>query len=241
MCGSLWHATCLLAVTATVSACADSPPEEKIQYLRLTAKGIVPESTFTIKREQAGWTIASVTGRGNMQLTVTARYDAQDRLTAADAVLVQKEQRTSATVAVTGGKATVRAGAREPQDFSVPSGVIVTSAPDWTDTFLLCRHYDRRRGGRQSFAGLWIQPTQAAQRLPFTIERDGTDRIEKDGKALELDRFTIRIRGPNPYVAWADARGKMVRLIPLPYQESAPGGLVLEGYDEATKRLRPPK
>jgi hypothetical protein len=238
---AFWPAAWLLAATAPLPGYADPREEEKVEYLRPAGKDFAPECTFTIKRAQAGWSITSVTGRGDTQITVTARYDAEDHLTAAEALLIQKEQRTSATVAVAGDKATVRRGARPPQEFNVPPGMIVTSAPDWTDIFLLCRRYDRQRGGRQSFAGLWIHPTQAAQRLPFTMAHDGTDRIEKDGKALDLERFTIQIRGPNPYVAWADATGSLVRLVPLPYQDGVPSGLVLKGYEQATRALRPPK
>jgi hypothetical protein len=238
---SVWPAAWLLAVIAPGHVHADSPGKEIVRYLRPTANSFAPECTFTVTRATAGWTIASVTERSDTRLTVTARYDGQDRLTAADALLVHQQRQASASVLVAGGKVTVRKGAGEPQDFTVPAGLIVTSAPDWTDTFLLCRRYDRRRGGRQEFAGLWIHPTQAAQRLPFTIERDGTDRVEKDGKALDLERFTIRIRGPNGYVAWADTGGTMVRLIPLPNQEGAPAGLVLKGYEQATQQLRPPQ
>jgi hypothetical protein len=126
------------------------------------------------------------------------------------------------------------------QELDIPKGVLVTSAPDWTDTFLLCRRYDRKKAGKQSFTGLWIHPTQPAQLLPFSIERDGSDKVEVAGKTMELDRFSIRIRGPNPYLAWADDNGTMVKLLPLPYREGMLNWLMLEGQELTAARLRPP-
>src|SRR5262249_6644462 len=66
-------------------------------------------------------------------------------------------------------------------------------------------------------------PTQAPQRLTFSIEWQGADRIERDGAQAELGRYAIRIRNGSAYVAWADAQGRLVRLIPLPLQGAAPG------------------
>jgi hypothetical protein len=65
--------------------------------------------------------------------------------------------------------------------------------------------------------------------LKFTIERQGKDGIEHDGKRIELSRFRIQIRGPTPYQAWADEKGTLVKLMP--------GGVVREGFEESTKNL----
>src|SRR5262249_1718929 len=105
--------------------------------------------------------------------------------------------------------------------------------------FLLCRGYDRKRGGKQEFLGLWIHPTQPAQLLPFTVERTGKGQIEHTGRPTDVERYTIRIRGPNSYVAWADPQGVMVRLLPTPLKEGTPTGLVREGYEKSTGRLKP--
>jgi hypothetical protein len=47
----------------------------------------------------------------------------------------------------------------------------------------------------------------------------------------------IRIRNNSGYAAWADAQGRMVRLIPLPGKDAA-AGLTLEGFEKAAAGLR---
>ena len=64
--------------------------------------------------------------------------------------------------------------------------------------------------------------------------------MDHAGQRLELDRFLIRIRGPNPYLAWADSQGNLVRLLPLPVKGAMPGGLVREGYEKSAGALGPP-
>lgn len=211
---------------------------EKIRYVRPAAKGWATECTFTIDRGDSGWTIRGVTERGRTSLTVTARHDAEDQLLEAQASLVEGDRRKAVTVAVEGGKAKVKREGQEPQEFDAPKGVIITSAPDWTDTLLLCRRYDRARGGKQEFAGLWIHPEQPAQRVTFTAERQGSASIEHGGKKLELERLAIRLRGDSTYVAWIDPEGRMVKLLSLPVK---PGGseLVLEGFEASAAGLTP--
>jgi hypothetical protein len=104
--------------------------------------------------------------------------------------------------------------------------------------FLLCRRYERPRKGKQEFPALWIHPTQPPQLLTFSIEWQGTDSIEHDGKKIELNRFAIRIRNNSAYVAWADAQGRLVRLIPLPLPKGA-AGLTREGFEKSAAGLRP--
>lgn len=202
----------------------DDLRDETIQYLRPSGKGHVPEARFTVRQEKSGWTIESVTGRPEAQMAVSARYDAQDRLMSAEATLSRKAEKTTVAVEVAEGKAKVGR-----QEFDVPPGTIVTSAPDWTDIFLLCCKFERKNGGKQTFAGLWIHPVQPAQLLKFTIEREGQDEVKHDNKRIELARFRIHIRGPNPYTAWADDKGTLVKLMP--------GGVVREGFEESTKEL----
>jgi hypothetical protein len=221
-------------------AAAAGESEDKVQYLRLLPGKTVTECVFTEQRGAAGRHIQSVTGRGAAKMTVTARYDAQDALTGAEATLSQGDQAAVARVEVADGKAKVKREGQETLEFAVPKGVIVTSAPDWTDTFLLCRHYDRRKGGPQEFAGLWIHPTMPAQRLTFTVERVGTDTIEHGGKKVELDRLAIRIRNNSAYVAWANAAGQMIKLTALPLKENGGTTLVQEEYEKSAAALRPP-
>ena len=62
--------------------------------------------------------------------------------------------------------------------------------------------------------------------------------LGRGGARVELGRYAVRIRNGSAYVAWADARGRLVRLIPLPWQEAAPG-LTREGFAKAAAGLRP--
>jgi hypothetical protein len=215
---------------------AEEPKRETARYVRPVADRFETECTFTVTRLDAGWTITSTTG-GAGQMEVEARYDAEDRLTGAKAVLTKGGMAKTVSVQVKEGKATVKREGQEPQELETPQGTIVTSAPDWTDIFLLCRRYDRQKKGKQEFPALWIHPTQPALRLTFSIEWQGTDLIERAGKKSELDRYLIRIRNNSPYAAWADAQGQLIRLIPLPMKDSTPG-LTREGYEKAAAGLR---
>ena len=212
---------------------------EKVRYLRPTSSGTATECTFTIQRGPDGSSIRSVTERGKGRLVLTAHYDHKDHLTAAEVAWIMEEKEKKAKVVVAKGKARVRREGKEAQEFDVPPGVIVTSAPDWTDTFLLCRHYDRRKAGKQSFPGLWIHPVQDSQRLTFTIERTGSDTIEHEGKKVVLSRFLIRLRNNSGYAAWADEKGRMIKLHALPFRAGA-DQLVLEGYEKSAAKLRVP-
>ncbi len=198
---------------------------ERVRYMRITPKGPVLECTFRVRADS----VESVTGR----LAVTARYDASGALLEAAAVLGDR----TAAVSVADGKSRVTRPDAEPQEFDAPKGVIVTSAPDWTDTFRLCRLADRAKEGPQEFPGLWIHPEKPAMRLTFAIEKAGTAVVEHAGRTLELDRWEIRLRGNSRYVAWADARGRMIKLVSLPFKEGATQ-LALEGF-ESVETLKP--
>jgi hypothetical protein len=227
---------------ATTSGMQAQPAgPEKVRYLRPAKDQWVPECEFTIQKSDKGWSIVSVTERGKLKLTVTARYDPQHKLVGAEAVQVEGEKKTTATVEVKDGKAKVNREGLLAQEFEVPKGVIVTSAPDWTDTFWLCRSFDRKQGGKQAFPGLWIHPTLPAQLLTFTIERQGTETVEHAGKPLTLERYQIRLRGDSPYAAWADLQGNLIRLIPLPAKEGTLSGLVHSDYEKTAARLKPPQ
>ena len=233
---------CIIAPAIAAMLVAASPPGEsvdRVRYLRPAGKEFVPECEFTLRKTPTGSSIESVTSRGKTRLTVVSRYDERDRLTGAEATLVRDDTKATVTVVMSEGKASVRRPGQKAQEFEVPAGVIVTSAPDWTDAFLLCRRYDAKKGGKQSFPGLWIHPEQAGQRLTFAIERTGEDTVEHAGKKLKLGRYTIWLRGNSSYAAWADENGQMIKLVPLPYKENASNGLVLDGYERSTSDLVP--
>jgi hypothetical protein len=229
----------LLALPVTLNADQGSG-EEKLRLLRLSAKGATVECDVTIQRGTNGWSIESATKRGTLSLKVAARYDKDDRLAAASALLTKPKEKAAVAVEIVEGKARVKRPGKPAQELDAPQGVIVTSAPDWTDTLLLCRRYDRAKGGKQEFAALWIHPEQEAQRLTLSIERLGGDQIEHDGQKLELNRFAIRLRGNSLYTAWADAKGRMIKLIPGPATANkAPDyELVLDSFEKSATTLR---
>jgi hypothetical protein len=229
----------LLRPLLSVPAALPQKSEDKLRYLRLGQKEPSIECEFKFQRNDAGWSIQSTTQRRPISLTVSSQYDKDNRLTTADAVLAKGDEKKATLVQIVDGKAKVKREGQEVQEFDVPPGVIVTSAPDWTDTFLLCQRYDRAKGGKQEFAALWIHVEQPAQRLTFTIEKTGADSIEHEGKKVELDRYAIRIRGNSSYVAWADAKGRMIKLAGLPFKEGQSVELVLDGYEKSAAKLRP--
>lgn len=207
---------------------------QETHYVRPTGDR---ECTFTVRTEPSDWSIESVTERGRTVMTVASRH-ASDALVGATATFVRGEERRVARVSVAGGRATVTRPKGESREFDVPEGVIVTSAPDWTDTFMLCRRYDPAKGGRQEFPGLWIHPDREPFRLTFVVERKGTDDIEHGGKTLSLVRLELRLRGNSRYAAWVDPDGRMVKLVSLPYGEKSTR-LVLEGFRRSTEGLAP--
>jgi hypothetical protein len=218
---------------------SDKNVSEKFRYLRPTSTGTTTECIFTIRGGAEGWSIQSITERGKGRLDLTAAFDRKNRLTSAEVAWILEEKGKKAKVSVAGGKARVQREGKDAQEFDVPAGVIVTSAPDWTDTFLLCRRYDRRKAGKQSFPGLWIHPLQDARRLTFHIERTGSGAIEHAGKKLVLDRFLIRLRNNSGYAAWADEKGLMIKLHALPFRAGT-DMLVLEGFEKSAATLRVP-
>ena len=224
-------AALLFFATAGCQAGPRGPIAEQIRYFRPTPHGVVRECSFTIENREDGRTITSVTG----DLTVCARYDASDRLLEAEAKL---SKGAASRVIVSAGRAKVLRPDRDAQDFDVPAGVIVTSAPDWTDAFWICRLWDRERAGRREFPGLWIHPVQPAQRLTFTAERVGGAALSIGGTTLPLDRLSIRLRGNSEYLAWVDSAGRMIKLAARPANQGS-AVLILEGYETASAALVP--
>jgi len=222
-----------------VSADPATEPVERSRYVRPSGKSFVFECEVTVKKSKSGSSVESVTERGKLKLTVASRYDERDRLTAADATLLSDGKKKTATVTATDGKAMVQREGQAAQEFELGPGTIVTSAPDWTDAVLMCRRYDAKAGGKQSFPGLWIHPEQPSQSLAFTIEKDGAETLDLADKKLRLIRFTIALRGNSRYAAWADVGGRMIKLVPLPYKENAANWLVLEGYEKSAANLWP--
>jgi hypothetical protein len=209
---------------------AEAPPAGKTRYLRPAGDGWALECEFEVRSGDAGWKIGSTTHRGKTQLSVQAAYDKEDNLLSGEIILRDGKQDHAAIIKRNQNKVDIRRAGAETQSFEVSPGVIVTSAPDWTDVFLLCRRYRHADGGRQTFAALWVHPQQPTQLLKLAIERQGHDTIQHDGKDLKLARFTIELRGKSQYAAWATMEGTLVRLIPLPQKAKLRSGLIHDRY-----------
>ena len=191
-----------------------------LRYLRRDGESLVPESSVESRRENERIIVKSVTTRPGNTLTLTSQFDVDNNLLEATVVVEQGPDRSSAQVRVNDGVARVTRHDGTVNELDCPPGVIVTSAPDWTDAVEMMWRYHRVRGGKQEFAGLWIHPTQEPKRLTFAITRVG--------EPVRLDRFLVELRGGSRYDGWADERGRMVRLEP----EGREGqGIVLEGFE----------
>lgn len=234
LCCAVACAPCLLPHETSST---DEPPETA-RFLRPSGTEWVAESEIQLREMKDGLVITSVTGREKSNLKLVARFDSDNRLVEATVTTERGDEKQSAGVAVTHDKARVTRHGAENTELDCPRGVLVTSAPDWTDAFLMVRRYDRARGGKQEFAGLWIHPTQQPLRPTFTITRQGEDTIEHQGESVRLDRYAITLRGGSRYVGWSDARGRLVRLVP---QASPRGGIVLEGWERVADKLRVPE
>src|SRR5262249_40942817 len=116
----------------------------------------------------------------------------------------------------------------------VAADVVVTTAPDWSDVFSVVRRYDQGKGGKQTFAGLWIHPTQDVRQLSFTVEAEKDEASEAEGKKVPLKRLRVTLRS-GAYLVWADAAGKVYLLMPPGKPASA---VILEGCEKATSGLR---
>jgi hypothetical protein len=235
----------VLAVSVTVvmvgSLTAQPLPAGKLRYLRPAGEGWMNECLFTIAKRENVWSIMSVTERGTVRLTLETAYGPKDALATSVITIRNGDKESIAMATAKDGNARVQLPEQSLKKLDVPPGVIVTSAPDWTDTLLLCARYDQAAGGKQTFPALWYHPDQSAQLLKLSIERQGYDTIRHDGKDVKLARFTIQLRGNSQYAAWATMDGTMVRLIPLPAKEKQRSGLILEGFEKSgAVELTPP-
>ena len=117
----------------------------------------------------------------------------------------------------------------------LPANPVVTAGPDWVGTLTLLRRYDTTKGGKQELAGFWIDPVQGLEKQTYTIERKASETVMVKDKEVKLDRYRIKLRG-GEHTAWIDPEGRVVRV-----QGLAPKAvpIVLEGFEDATKGLKP--
>jgi hypothetical protein len=228
--------TFVLSMLAWCSLLAEVKPASPapLRYLQPQYGRWVLESEVSRTTNAEGTTYVSRTRRPAETMTLTLRLDQAGRVAAGEAVLETASGERRAVVTVRGTRAEVRReGARD--SFTLAGDPVVTTAPDWSDIFELVRRHDDRKPGVQEFPGLWVHPTRPARLLTFTIERVGRDTVRKDGQAVRLDRYRVRLRSGD-YLVWADADRRVLKLLPLAARAEP---VVLEGFEEATRRLRP--
>jgi hypothetical protein len=208
-----------------------------LHYVRARGERFVRESEVTGLSARPG-PYLSRTFRGRGKTTLEIVFDKDGAVRKASVTHLPDAEAEpmagqKASLEITGGKARLRQGDKV-AEFAVPAGAVVTTAPDWSDIFQVVLRYDTRRGGKQSFPGLWIHPTQAHRLLTFTVEKVGSDEVEIDGKKETLTRYLVRLRS-GPYKVWAREDRRVVKILPA-------GGravpVVLDGYQEATRALK---
>jgi hypothetical protein len=224
----------LLPILLAVPTAVEVGKPQTWRYLRPAGHRFVLECEVTKTRRRDGRTYVSRTERPGERMTLTLRFDVQGRLTMAEAVRkVGKRRRLArlmwrqgqASLEIPGKNREVLTGARR--------DAILTTAPDWSDIFQMTRRYDRKKGGRQEFAGIWIHPEKPTLRLTFSIKRVGQDTITGRDKKVILDRYAIRLRSGD-YLAWADSNGLVYKLM-VPGKPAT--AVVLEGFQDQTGKL----
>ena len=229
----------LVALSCGQSALLGADKQESsktIRFLRVSGSEFVKETEIHLVRTQETFIVTSITQRGEQTLTVTSRFDSKNVLTSASLTLRQGNRVQSASVRVTDRTARVLRDGYETTELACPGGVIVTSAPDWTDSFMAVRRYDPKGSATQKFPALWIHPTREPLELTLELTRLGRDSVTLSNKSANLDRFLLVLRGGSRYVVWRNQQGQLVRLVPA---MKGGGGIVLTGWELATRDLEP--
>jgi len=221
----------LFALAFQTTAGCDSP--KTIRYVKPVAGQYRLETEFRIDERDGCCRIKSVTHRGSTRLTLCSE-SVKGRLRCATVSIRTGAQEQTVTARVNGGQATVQRHDGTVNTFDCPAGVIVTSAPDWTDCVLLMRRFDATTGRPQQFPGLWIHPTRKPLRVTFKVIPTGTDVVARNGMRHILRRFRIVLRNGSHYVAWRDCQRRLIRLVP---DRGKLPAMVLEGWENTTAGL----
>lgn len=214
----------------------DEPAAELFQYVRPAGSEFIPETEFKLETMTTGLVITSVTQQGQQKLTLVSRYRGeQELLQASVAVLRAGQPEESAEVRVTGERGRILRGDLPVVTLPCPPGVIVTSAPDWTDAFLAVRRYRHMGPATQTFAGLWIHPQREPLELSIQLTKIGQVSVRRGEEPQQLDRFRLILRAGTTYTVWGNSQQQLVRLLPA---KASSGGIMLQGWEDATRELR---
>ena len=214
----------------------DQRESETIRYLRVSGSEFVKEFEIQLTQTEQSFVVKSTTQRGEQTLIVSSQFDANNTLVSARVSLRRGERAQSASVRVTNRTARVLRDGNKSDELACPSGVIVTSAPDWTDSFMAVRRYDPKGSATQTFPGLWIHPTREPLELTIKLTRLGHDSVMLRNKSTILDRFLLVLCGGSRYIVWRNQQGQLVRLV---HAMEGNGGIVLTGWERATRNLKP--
>ena len=214
----------------------DEHKSETIRFRRVSGSEFVKESEIHLMLTKQGFVVTSITQSGEQTLTVNSRFDSNDTLVSAKVTLRRGERKQSASVSVTDRTARVLRDGHKTKELACPVGVIVTSAPDWTDSFLAVRRYDPKGSTTQTFPGLWIHPSREPLELTIKLTRLGQDSVMLRKNIRMLDRLLLVLRGGSRYIVWRNQQGQLVRLVPA---MEGKGGIVLTGWERATRDLKP--
>ena len=232
----VWFATlsCGLSELHAADRCET---RKAFRFLRPSGSEFKKETEIHLRRSADSFVVTSVTERGQQKLTVTSRFDSKDVLLSAEVTIQRGKHRQSASVTVTDGTARVLRDGKKTDKLACPRGVIVTSAPDWTDSFMAVRRYDPNGEKTQTFPGLWIHPSGKPLELTIQLTHLGQDSVKHGYKTADLDRYLLVLRGGSRYVVWRNPQDQLVRLVPA---KSGRGGIVLAGWEHAIRNLKPP-
>lgn len=224
----------LLPILVCVCQPGPASAEFNLEYVRPAGDKFVLESAVTLRKTAEGFLYESVTHRPNVKMTLKLRFNAKQVLQTAE--LEQETDGGKLPAKVTFDKKTAmvtRPGQKGLQLNLAAEAVLATTAPDWSDIFLVLRRYDQKLGGKQEFVGVWFHPINPPGGRAFVVEELGKDAIAAGDKKLTLGRYRVQLRS-GAYLVWADAEGKVYKLMPPGQPQSA---VILKGQEKATAGL----
>ncbi len=213
-----------LSDTATVSSVKRS------EYVRPSGESFVLESVVTKKQENDSSFYRSVTHRSQVTMDLAIHFD-KDRVISANIILKTKEQTSTVSAAFSDKQVKLLRGGKVIQKLPyLTRPILATTAPDWSDIILLMSHYDQRKGGKQSFLGLWFHPNKEAHLRTFVVAKLGEQALKKKTKNIAIGKFRVTLRS-GAYLIWADTDGLVYR---IRKPDSNKASAVLRGYEKLT-------
>jgi hypothetical protein len=213
---------------------ADEEKNTSLRYVKPAGAKYVLESEVTTTANGDGSTLLARTVHGPETLSLLIRFDKRGQMAKAEAEQEIKQVKKTAILAFQARRPTTLKRGGITDYLQTTPDTIVATDPEWTAVFQLVRRYDAKKGGKQQFNGFWFHPTQPYRPLTIHMERVGADKIMVAGKSLPLERYQVQGLDGD-YLFWADATGKVCKVLP---QKKGEAPVVLEGLEEATQSLK---